>query len=110
MYNQNLVLSIVKCVVPILFPISRILGKLPFGHIIKRALPVADPLYFYEMEYGKTNLKYKTALEWSILDTFDWLTPTYDNPQSKKDLDKMILKSRIHNLQYLKAGHLVLRN
>ena len=54
--NQNLVLSIVKCVVPIIFPISRILGKLPFGHIIKRALPVADPLYFYEMEHGKTNL------------------------------------------------------
>jgi 2-polyprenyl-3-methyl-5-hydroxy-6-metoxy-1,4-benzoquinol methylase len=70
--------SILQAVVPILLPVSRFLGGVPLiGGGLKRLLPVVN----YYKEFPLDNTQHK---EWSILDTFDWLSPEHDHPQTAK--------------------------
>ncbi len=60
--------------VTIFLPLSVILVKL-FGNIGTKLLPVAD---FYTIKLPS----YAVRKSWSILDTYDWYSPTYDFPQT----------------------------
>jgi 2-polyprenyl-3-methyl-5-hydroxy-6-metoxy-1,4-benzoquinol methylase len=106
---KPLVLNILKYLIPIVYPIGWLIGKLPYGYLFKRAIPVADPIYYYEREYGKTDISYKKRLEWSLLDTFDWLTPAYDNPQTEFTINEWMERANLKNIEVLKAGHMVAR-
>jgi hypothetical protein len=60
--------------------LSSSLLKIPFlGKYLYRLVPFAN----YKGIYPLNNFQ---LLEWGILDTFDMLSPTYDNPQSQKTL------------------------
>lgn len=62
--------------VPGLLAFSQFLGRVPLlGRVLKRIVPVADYT-------GRFPLSEKQLNEWALLDTFDMLAPTYDNPQS----------------------------
>ncbi|MBF0361080.1 MAG: methyltransferase domain-containing protein [Oligoflexia bacterium] len=73
----------VRWYVPKLFPVSTFLHKVPMiGQYLARIVPVAN---------WRSNLKLKDEnmwLEWAILDTFDWLSPTYEYPQTATKLRK----------------------
>ena len=88
-------------VIPYLFELSEILRKIPFfGKYLKRFIPVAN--WSDELPLSKHQLK-----EWALLDTFDWLSPAYDNPQSNTTIKKWLQESNFLNIEVLKAGHLV---
>ena len=62
--------------VPILLVLSQFLGRVPIvGRVLKRIVPVADYT-------GRFPLSEKQLKEWALLDTFDMLAPTFDNPQT----------------------------
>ena len=95
--------SVLKRIVPFLLLISRIIGSVPVvGRIIHRAVPVVN-------YYGIYPLSKQQHLEWSLLDTFDWLAPQYDNPQTRNTARLWMEKANFHNIEVLKAGHLVAR-
>lgn len=87
--------------VDFLLGISRQLRKIPLvGQFFAKLVPVAD----------YTNvlpLSQKQIREWAILDTFDWLTPTYDNPQSKKTVRRWLKEFGFGQIEVLKEGHIV---
>ena len=47
--------------------------------------------------------------EWALLDTFDWLSPAYDNPQTKYNARSYMDQAKLEEIEVLKAGHLVAR-
>ena len=93
--------SMLEYMVPILLPLSVWLGKCPIlGSGFKRLVPVANYV-------GILPLDGEQQLEWSLLDTFDWLSPKYDNPQKPKIIQRWMEEACIENIKVLKAGHLV---
>jgi len=102
-------LRALQVVVPRLLPLSQWIGRVPNGHVLKRILPVADPIYFYEKAYGKTQMTFELRALWSLLDTFDWLSPKYDNPQTPATIRQWMVAAHIQSIEVLKAGHLVAR-
>jgi SAM-dependent methyltransferase len=101
--NKKRLFSIVKAAVPILLPISQGLGRVPvLGKLLKRLIPVAN--YEGILPLTKTQLQ-----EWALLDTFDWLSPAYDDPQNAETAESWLVKAGLQNIEVLKAGHLVAR-
>jgi hypothetical protein len=92
-----------KASVPILLPISQGLRRVPvFGMLLKRLVPVAN----YE---GILPLTSAQLRDWALLDTFDWLSPAYDNPQTVETARSWLVEAGLQNIEVLKAGHLVAR-
>ncbi len=87
--------------VPNLLPLSRALGGVPlFGRGLKRLVPVANYV-------GTYPLSEKQHLEWSLLDTFDWRSPEFDNPQTAETVNGCLRDSGLEQIEVLKVGHLV---
>jgi len=95
--------SILQTVVPILLPVSRLLGGMPvLGGGLKRLIPVVN-------YYGILALNHTQQKEWSLLDTFDWLSPAYDHPQTATTAREWMERAGMHSVEVMKAGHLVAR-
>ena len=72
------------------------------GKVLKRAVPVAN-------YHGIFPLSKQQHLEWSLLDTFDMLSPTYDNPQNAQDVKTWFGNHKFLDIECVHAGHLVVR-
>lgn len=93
--------SILEYLVPKMLPLSVLLGRFPIiGRQLKRMVPVAN-------YYGELPLDDGQQLEWSLLDTFDWLSPEYDNPQTPETVKGWLEEVGMENVEVVKAGHLV---
>lgn len=93
--------SMLERAVPKLLPLSVLLGKFPIlGSELKRLVPVANYV-------GALPLNERQQLEWSLLDTFDWLSPEFDNPQTPETVKRWINDAGLEHVEVLKAGHLV---
>lgn len=87
--------------VPALLSLSNSLGTIPFvGSILKRMVPVAN----YTGIYPLTS---EQLVEWALLDTFDWLAPAYDQPQTAVTLRQWFSDAGLVDIEIEKAGHLV---
>lgn len=73
--SPSLLYSITSKYVKFMWPISKLISKLPYGGTINWALLVADYRGIYDLNED-------ILREWAILDTFDMLSPAYDIPQS----------------------------
>ena len=77
------------------------MGKIPkIGGQLKRVVPVANYV-------GELPLDERQQLEWSLLDTFDWLSPAYDQPQTAATVRGWLEGAGMQHVEVLKAGHLV---
>ena len=95
--------NIIKILLPSLLYISNVFLKIPLiGKPLQRLLPIANYKNIYPLS-GQQNF------EWSLLDTFDMLSPTYDNPQTVKNVKKWYKNHNFVNIECLHAGHLVAR-
>ena len=102
MSNQNLFIFLQKST-PFLLYCSVLISKLPFiGNILKRIIPVAN-------YHGILPLSPQQHLEWALLDTFDWLSPEHDHPQTSKTIKQWMENANLRDIEVLKAGHLVSR-
>jgi hypothetical protein len=93
--------AVLQTVVPTLLPVSRLFAKVPaIGGQLKRIVPVANYV-------GELPLDERQQLEWSLLDTFDWLAPEFDNPQTPETIRRWLQDAGMERIEVLKAGHLV---
>ena len=75
--NKDWLYKYIKSVVPILLPISIFLRRVA-GRVGARLLPIT--------EYSHLGLPYELNKQWAILDTFDMYSPSYDRPQTLKQV------------------------
>lgn len=94
---------IVQALAPPLLKLSRFLGRIPVvGRYLKRLIPVAN----YEGAYPLTE---RQLTEWAVLDTFDWLSPRYDQPQSPDALRQWFKEAGMTDIEVFLADHLTAR-
>lgn len=99
--SPNRIFSLVQRSVPTLLYISKIVNRIPMlGRYICRLIPVAN----YQGIYPLTE---QQLLEWAILDTFDWLSPHYDQPQTPDALKTGLETVGLEEVRVFRAGHLV---
>lgn len=101
--NKRRLFELCERWVPGLFSLSQRIGNIPLvGRVLKRAVPVAD----YTGMYPLTQHQLK---EWALLDTFDWLSPEYDQPQQRDDVRRWISSAGFEQTAVVKAGFMVVR-
>ena len=64
-----------------MWPICKLLNKIPYGNNICWLLCIAD--YSKKFDFTDEQLR-----DWAILDTFDMLSPEYDSPQYKETIEE----------------------
>ncbi len=100
---QERLFSALERWVPHLLALSRGVGRLPLaGRILKRLVPVAN--YEGVLPLTETQLR-----EWAVLDTFDWFSPAFDNPQTGRTVADWLRRMDVREIEVLKIGHLVAR-
>ncbi len=101
--SKTTLFSLLQKAVPVLLPISKQLGSVPLlGGVLKRMVPVVN-------YYGTLPLTGQQHQEWSLLDTFDWLSPQYDQPQTATTAHRWMEQADMKEIEVLRAGHLVAR-
>lgn len=101
--SNKVLFSFLQKITPSLLNLSILLSKLPvIGNILKRIVPVVN-------YHGILPLNSHQHLEWSLLDTFDWLSPEHDHPQTEKTIKNWMEKSNLRDIEIVKVGHLVSR-
>ena len=95
--------GIVETMVRWLLPVSRVVGRIPLlGRRLRWLIPVAN----YEGLYPLTDQQIR---EWSVLDTFDMLSPAHDHPQSPATMAAWLSEAGLRDGEVLRTGHLVAR-
>ena len=93
--------GLVQRVVPILLPISRVLGRAPrIGRQLRHAIPVSN----YEGVYPLTEAQLR---EWAVLDTFDMWSPIHDHPQTAATIARWLAEAGLVDSEVFRVGHLV---
>jgi len=99
--SKERLFAMLQRTVPRMSPVSRLLARVPIaGPLLKRTVPIADYT-------GVLPLNEAQHLEWSLLDTFDMLSPEFDNPQSAGTLVRWFEEAGLLQIKVLRAGHLV---
>ena len=87
--------------VPLLLPVSRVLGRAPkVGRWLRHAVPVSN----YEGIYPLSEAQLK---EWAVLDTFDMLSPVHDHPQSAETVAAWLREAGLNRPEVFRPSHLV---
>jgi len=88
--SKALLLKVIEKTSPLWFPLTSFLFSLPrnLSRIFRFLIPIAN-----YVEYKYTNPK--IARDEAILDTFDMLSPSYDNPIKKSEIQSWISESGI---------------
>lgn len=77
-------LTLVRAAMPIAFPLSEVLFRIPVaGRLFRFLLPVAN--YVEEPQ-----LTLRQRYQWAVLDTFDMLSPAYDAPQREASVRRYL--------------------
>ena len=93
--DKQKLLSGIKGMMPVLFPLTNVLFRLPLaGRLFMFVIPVAN--YVHE-----PRLTAQQRYEWAILDTFDMLSPQYDQPRTQDEIETALASAGIKNLRRL---------
>jgi 2-polyprenyl-3-methyl-5-hydroxy-6-metoxy-1,4-benzoquinol methylase len=83
------------------WPLSRAVSRVPLvGHKLRYAIPIVN----YEGVYPLSPEQMK---EWALLDTFDMLSPTYDQPQDAPTLQAWMKHSGLEAIEVFRSGFLI---
>ena len=89
--NPKLLYGITSRYVRLMWPICRLISRLPRGGNINWLLLVPD----YRRAY---DLKDEILKEWAVLDIFDMLSPRYDSPQSIETVQGWFEEAKLTNI------------
>lgn len=90
--KRNL-LRIIENSMPLLFPLTSVLFRLPLlSRLFVFAIPVANYV-------NEPQLSPKQRYDWAILDTFDMLSPEYDQPQTEREVTEVLAAEGINEIR-----------
>lgn len=93
--GERALLRAVKLTMPVLFPITEAVFRVPLaGRFFMFVIPVAN--YVNERE-----LSARERYRWAVLDTFDMLSPRYDQPQTQQEVESALAEAGVVNLKRL---------
>ncbi|MBS1792997.1 MAG: methyltransferase domain-containing protein [Acidobacteria bacterium] len=85
-------LKVIEGVMPVAFPVTSFLFRLPgLGKFFAFVIPVANYV-------DEKDLSDKQRYQWAVLDTFDMLSPQYDQPQTEADVVKYLKEEGISDI------------
>lgn len=95
--------AMIERTAPALLRISQAIGRVPVaGPVLQRAVPVANYTGVYPLNESQLR-------EWAVLDTFDWLGPKYDTPQTADALRAWARQAGLDDVSVFQARHLTVR-
>ncbi|HEV7377722.1 MAG TPA: methyltransferase domain-containing protein [Pyrinomonadaceae bacterium] len=98
--SKRALLSVIKGLMPILFPITEVTFRIPYlNRLFMFAIPVANYV-------SESKLTLRQRYHWAILDTFDMLSPQYDQPQTYHDAETPLRSEGIEEITRLQNGGL----
>jgi SAM-dependent methyltransferase len=101
--KQDRLFAAVERSVPALLAVSDALGRIPgIGSHARRFVPVAN----YR---GILPLDDRQLREWAVLDTFDWLGPTFDQPQDVATLRQWLEEAGLQQIDVQRLDHVTAR-
>jgi SAM-dependent methyltransferase len=93
--DKQKLLAGIKGMMPILFPLTDVLFRLPLaGRFFMFGIPVAN----YVDERALTR---RQRYDWAVLDTFDMLSPQYDQPQTQQEVEGALTAAGVGELRRL---------
>jgi len=93
--DKQRLLSGIKGTMPLLFPLTNALFRLPLaGRFFMLAIPVAN--YVHER-----TLTPQQRYNWAILDTFDMLSPQFDQPRKQQEIEEALSTAGVAELKRL---------
>ena len=96
-------LKLIQALMPVAFPITNVLFRIPgIGKAFMFAIPVAN--YVHE-----TQLTRDQRYAWAILDTFDMLSPQFDQPQTERQASAALRVGGIVDIRRLPNAGLNLK-
>jgi len=88
--------STLERLVPLLLSVSRTLGGVPLiGRYLKRLVPVANDEDVFPLSEQQLR-------EWALLDTFDWFSPEYDQPQTASTIARWFKNAGLVDIEVQK--------
>lgn len=92
---RQLLLLMIRVAAPVLFPVLDVLYRVPLlGRTLAFIIPFADYTKVPDMRYSD---RYRAA----VLDTFDMLSPTYDQPQTREEVEAALLRAGVEGTRRL---------
>jgi SAM-dependent methyltransferase len=93
--NKRALLYGIKFLMPALFPLTEIAFRTPFlGRVFMFAIPIANYV-------NQPELSFRQRYNLSLLDTFDMLSPEYDQPQTEVDVAAALRAEGIVDIERL---------
>lgn len=100
MMDKRALLFLIKIVMPVFFPITELLFRIPFvGRLFTFIIPVANYVH-------QSGLSFKQRYRCVVLDTFDMLSPQFDQPQTQQEVEKSLSYAGIVNIRRLSSDGL----
>jgi SAM-dependent methyltransferase len=101
--NEGGLFRMVERTAPAMLKVSNAVGALPVvGAPLRRLVPVANYA-------GQLPLSPEQLEQWAILDTYDWLSPKYDQPQTAETLRRWFVDAGLSDVMVFKSDHLTAR-
>jgi SAM-dependent methyltransferase len=98
--SRDRLFVICEALVPGLLRLSHLVSRVPLlGGGLRRLVPVAN----YR---GVLPLSEQQHLEWAVLDTFDWLSPQFDQPQAAATVRRWLEDAGLQQIEVLRTDHL----
>ncbi len=85
--KKETLLNLIQGVMPVVFPLTNVLFRIPvLGKAFMFAIPVAN--YVHDKQLNR-----EQRYAWAILDTFDMLSPAFDQPMTEEEARKPLAES-----------------
>jgi len=98
--NPESLLFWLRTLMPILFPVTEVLFRIAFlRRLFMFGLPVANYVHASE-------LSLRQRYQWALLDTFDMLSPRYDQPQTEEGLQNVLRRAGLSEIKRTRAAGL----
>lgn len=93
--SKERLLAGIRRAMPVLFPLTDAAFRIPvLGRLFMFAIPVANYT-------GERALTRRQRYQWAVLDTFDMLSPQYDQPQRQADVERALADSGVEDIKRL---------
>jgi 2-polyprenyl-3-methyl-5-hydroxy-6-metoxy-1,4-benzoquinol methylase len=97
---QSVLLRAVRMVMPIAFPVTEVLFRIPvLGRLFRFLIPIANYV-------GEKRLTMRQRYRWAVLDTFDMLAPAWDLPLTEQEVIGQLESAGVDQIRPMFGGGL----